>query len=59
MSASDYTINNLWADALSSVISHCKSDIIALTQEIAAWVIVFCMKILKAGNLVIDQLLKF
>ena len=51
-------INNLKVvdnDALSAVISQYERDIIVLTQEITARVI-FCMKTLKAGKLVIDRL---
>ena len=53
------TINNLKVshivdkDALSVVISQHKCDFIVSTQEIA-WIIVFCMKTLKAGYLDID-----
>ena len=40
---------------LSTVISQHECDVIVLAQEITAWISVFCMKILKAGYLVIDR----
>ena len=43
-------INNLKVvdnDTLFAVISQYNSDDIVLTQEITAWIIVFCMKTLK------------